>query len=53
MNQTWHSHRKNMEDERIQEEIRLAKKIQKDFPDMKWTEALRLARVLLDPIAVI
>lgn len=50
MKPTWYKYRQQSENARIQEEIRTAKKIQKERPDITWTEALRLARVLLDPI---
>jgi len=53
MNTTWYSHRDKLENARIQEEILLAKDIRKDHPDITWTEALRVARVLLDPIPVL
>lgn len=53
MKPTWYSHRKKTEDARIQDEIRTAKAIQKERPNLTWDEALRLARVLLDPIPVL
>ena len=53
MKPTWYKYRQKAEDARIQEEIRTAKKIQKERSDITWTEALRLARVLLDPIPVL
>lgn len=53
MKPTWYTHRKKAEGALIREDIRIAKTIQKERPNLTWDEALRLARVLLDPISVL
>jgi len=48
MKPTWYTHRKVAKEARINFEHRTAKALQKERPNLTWTDALHLARLFLD-----